>query len=272
MVHPEYLWLAPLGLVVGVFGTLIGAGGGFILAPILIMLYPDAGPKTITSISLAAVFANAGSGSIAYARMRRIDYLAGGVFALAAAPGAVLGALTTAVVPRQAFDATMGCLFLVFGAALAIRPTRRSADSGDSAEPEEHLLPPSRGEHGRSILTRGGLLSAAVGYVSSLLGIGGGVIHVPVLSQWLGYPVHMAAATSHFVLALMALTGTVTHVVTGSFHDGWRRALCISVGIVIGAQLGALLSNRVRGAGIIRALAAGLIFAGGRILVAAFHG
>lgn len=266
MTHPEYLWLAPLGLVVGVFGTLIGAGGGFILAPILILLYPDAGPETITSISLAAVFANAGSGSIAYARMRRIDYLAGAVFAIAAAPGAVLGALTTAVVPRQAFDVTMGTLFVLLGTALVIRPTRRSAEA---AAPEEHLVPPSRGEQGRSVLTRGGLLSAVVGYLSSLLGIGGGIIHVPVLSQWLGFPVHVATATSHFVLALMALTGTVTHIVTGSFHEGWRRTLCLAVGIVIGAQLGALLSNRVRGAGIIRALAVGLMFAGGRILLAA---
>lgn len=65
MAQPEYMWLMPLGLVEGVFGTLIGSSGGFILAPILIVLYPGTGPETITSISLAAVFANAGSGSIA---------------------------------------------------------------------------------------------------------------------------------------------------------------------------------------------------------------
>lgn len=117
-----------------------------------------------------------------------------------------------------------------------------------------------------------GLLSGRVGYLSSLLGIGGGIIHVPVLSQWLGYPIHIATATSQFVLALMALTGTMTHILTGSFHEGWRRALCLSAGIAIGAQFGALLSNRVPAAGIIRAFAVGLMLAGARILLVAFRG
>jgi len=69
MEHWDYLWLLPLGFAVGAFGTVIGAGGGFLLAPILLMLYPEASPETITSISLAAVCANATSGSVAYARM-----------------------------------------------------------------------------------------------------------------------------------------------------------------------------------------------------------
>ena len=68
----EYLWLIPLGFVVGAYGTLIGAGGGFLLVPVLLLLYPRETPETITSISLAVVFFNALSGSIAYARMKRI--------------------------------------------------------------------------------------------------------------------------------------------------------------------------------------------------------
>src|SRR5262245_17501431 len=58
-------------------------------------------------------------------------------------------------------------------------------------------------------------LSAIVGYLSSLLGIGGGIIHVPALVHVLNFPVHIATATSHFVLAIMALTGTIVHILTG---------------------------------------------------------
>jgi uncharacterized membrane protein YfcA len=64
----QFLWLIPLGFLVGGYGTLIGAGGGFVLAPALLMLYPGEAPETITSISLAVVFFNALSGTLAYAK------------------------------------------------------------------------------------------------------------------------------------------------------------------------------------------------------------
>jgi len=51
-----YPWLIALGLALGALGTLIGAGGGFVLLPVLLVLYPRASPETITSISLAVVF------------------------------------------------------------------------------------------------------------------------------------------------------------------------------------------------------------------------
>ena len=76
----QYVWLIPLGFVIGTYGTLIGAGGGFVLMPILLLLYPDERPEIITCISLAVTFFNALSGSLAYARMRRIDYKSGVLF------------------------------------------------------------------------------------------------------------------------------------------------------------------------------------------------
>jgi hypothetical protein len=64
----QLLWLVPLGFFTGGYGTLIGAGGGFILVPALLFIYPGEAPETITSISLAVVFFNALSGTLAYAR------------------------------------------------------------------------------------------------------------------------------------------------------------------------------------------------------------
>ena len=113
-----YLWLFPLGLAIGAFGTLIGAGGGFILVPILLIVYPNENTELITSISLAVVFFNALSGSVAYARMKRIDYKSGIIFAVATIPGAILGAVSTAYVPRYAFDIIFGVLMIVAGAFL----------------------------------------------------------------------------------------------------------------------------------------------------------
>jgi uncharacterized membrane protein YfcA len=89
--------LVPLGFVVGAYGTLIGAGSGFVLVPLLLFLYPRERPATITSVSLAVIFFNALSGSWAYACQHRIDCRTGTRFATATAPGAILGALSASL-------------------------------------------------------------------------------------------------------------------------------------------------------------------------------
>lgn len=112
-------------------------------------------------------------------------------------------------------------------------------------------------------------LSFFVGYISSLLGIGGGIIHVPSLVHLLNFPVHIATATSHFILAVMAITGTTVHIATGVFSHGIRRTVLLAIGVLLGTQLGARLSIRVHGDWIIRGLAIALGFVGVRILLMA---
>lgn len=264
-----YLWLLPVGVLIGAFGTLIGAGGGFVLTPMLLLVSPHESPEIITSISLAVVFFNALSGSVAYARMRRIDYRSGVLFALATIPGAVVGALTTGYIPRRAFDLVFGlCMILVALFLLCRRETpqpparRHVTRSVTEADETQHMF---------SYNLRVGIgLSVAVGYFSSLLGIGGGIIHVPAMVHVLHFPIHIATATSHFTLAVMALTGTLVHIATGAFHHGMRRTIALSLGVLLGAQLGAQFSHRVQGQWILRSLAVALGLVGIRILVLAF--
>ncbi len=271
LVH-HYLWLIPVGLLVGSYGTLIGAGGGFVLMPLLLIAYPNDNVATLTSISLAVVCFNASSGSWAYARMKRIDYKSGIVFSLATTPGAILGALATMYIPRRQFDLVIGTLMVVTCIFLVMRP-------GKEAKPAHkhtrfHWIREIKEADGvthafsyHSLL--GILWSVFVGFFSSLLGIGGGIIHVPVLVHMLNFPVHIATATSHFTLAFMALTGTITHVVSGTFHHGAMRTVFLGIGVLAGAQLGAHYSSRIHGDWIIRSLALALGFVGLRVLYSA---
>jgi uncharacterized membrane protein YfcA len=82
----------------------------------------------------------------------------------------------------------------------------------------------------------------------------------------LNFPVHVATATSHFVLAIMALTGTLVHIASGTFEHGVRRTALLAAGVLLGAQFGARLSNRVGGKWIIRGLAIALVFVGIRLI------
>ncbi|MBI5092602.1 MAG: sulfite exporter TauE/SafE family protein [Candidatus Hydrogenedentes bacterium] len=265
----QYLWLVPLGFVVGAYGTLIGAGGGFVLVPVLLILYPRESPEIITSISLAVVFFNALSGSVAYARMRRIDYRSGILFSAASVPGAVLGALLTSHIPRQAFDLVFGALMTLAAIYLLIRPVAGNPvlDAGGEPRFARRVVEANGVTHSFSYNpVTGVVISFGVGFISSLLGIGGGIIHVPALVGLLNFPVHVATATSHFILAAMALTGTAVHIGAGTFTTGFRRTLLLSIGVLLGAQLGAMLSSRMRGTWIIRSLAIVLGLVGVRIL------
>ena len=120
----QYLGLVALGVGVGAYGTLIGAGGGFVLMPVLLLLYRDQNADLLTSISLAVVFFNALSGSEAYAMMKRIDYRSGLMFAAATIPGAVLGALNTSFISRRMFDFIFGVLLVVAAVFLVGRPQK----------------------------------------------------------------------------------------------------------------------------------------------------
>jgi uncharacterized protein len=266
------VWLVPLGFAVGAYGTLIGAGGGFVLVPILALLYPTESPELLTSISLAVVFFNALSGSAAYARMGRIDYRSGVLFAMATVPGAVLGALTTSFLPRRLFDGALGTLLVVGSIALLLggEGSRKRSERSASHAATRTLVEADGTRHVYSYNVGLGIgVSLVVGFLSSLLGIGGGIIHVPVLAYLLNFPVHIATATSHFVLAVMALVGTLVHIATGAFAHGVRRTLALAIGVLLGAQLGARLSSRVRGGWIMRGLAIALGFIGARVLLQA---
>lgn len=256
----EYAALVLLGLAVGVIGTLIGAGGGFLLAPALLLLYPNESPATIASISLAVVFCNALSGSIAYLRQRNVDVRSGVRFSLAAIPGAVLGAVVVSYLPRSAFEFTLGAALMIIGVFLFF--TNRKPPPHEH-HPADNPLGPRVPHHPGT----GMALSLAVGFISSLLGIGGGIIHVPAMVHVLGFPVHVATATSHFVLATTAGTGTITHILTGGFRVGWRRAIALGIGAVIGAQLGARFARKAPPALILKSLALALLLVGGRILL-----
>ena len=239
----------------------------------LILLYPDKTPETVTSISLAVVFFNALSGSIAYARDKRIDYKSGLIFSAAAVPGSILGALTIGFIPRRVFDGIFGFLLIALSSYLFIKP-ERNGGSGTALSGGYFLrrLTDAAGnsyEYSYYPL-RGIIISVFTGYLSSLLGIGGGIIHVPAMVQLLNFPVHIATATSHFVLGIMSFSGSLVHLFQGIFRENAILTALLAAGVLIGAQAGAELSKLIHGTWIIRGLAGALAIAGVRILIMAF--
>lgn len=273
----SYILLVIGGFIIGSLGTLIGAGGGFILVPVLLIFYPELPPEIVTAISIAVVSVNAISGTAAYAKSGRIDYKAGVTFALYTIPGSVLGVMLVQYIPQKLFNLLFGFLLLALSAYL-IYKNRKAAPQviENVAKPGyKYAVITDRTGHRYEYNYNpvlGNIVSVLVGFISPLLGIGGGIIHVPAMVNWLKFPVHIATATSHFILAVMATVSVIVHATEGSYSnpDVVKMIMLLALGVVPGAQLGAVLSHKIKSHVIIQALAGCLILVGIRILAKSF--
>ena len=262
----ELIVVAGAGLCIGMLGTLIGAGGGFLIVPLLVLFEPHWSTEQITAFSLAVVTANATMGALSYWWQGRVDPFTFPLYTLAAVPGSILGALATAYIPRATFDPIFGVVLMAIGAWLFWNPGS-SEEGGKTGYFARVLVDRSGRRYAWSFDPRIGFAgSVLVGFASSVLGIGGGIIHVPLLATVLGFPAHVATATSHAVLAVTAGLATIVHIVRGDYRTIWPLTLAAAGGAVLGAPLGARLSVYVRGAIILRILAAALAFVGVRLL------
>jgi uncharacterized membrane protein YfcA len=262
------------GVLVGTYGTLIGAGGGFIIVPVLLLVLKWPHQQAVAT-SLMVVTANATSGTLSYARQKRVDFRTGIRFAAATLPGAIIGSFVVVLISGQVFNDIFGVLLIAISIFLMIRPENPRSEGAKLERPPglrgwgwtvRHLVD-SRGEeydYGFS-LPLGIILSFFVGFLSSILGIGGGIIHVPALITLFDFPAHIATATSHFILAISAGTGTVTQLFLGNVQIA--PGLEMAAGALVGAQIGAAISHRVQGRWIVRGLAAALTLVGVRLII-----
>ncbi len=272
----SFFLLILLGLGVGTLGTLIGAGGGFIMVPVLILLYPDMSPEHITAISMAIVAINATMGSISYMRSKRIDYKAGIIFAIATVPGSILGVWVNQYFTKAVFNIIFGIILIALSLLLFFNGGKKKLNHTNTDRPGDfqQTLTDLYGEvHRYSYnLKLGVFISLIVGFFSPLLGIGGGIIHVPAMIEWLNFPVHIATATSHFILAIMSSVSVIVHIFEGSYNDPFvlRMIGALSIGVTFGAFLGANLSRKVKGNFIVKVLSVSLAIVGIRILFTVF--
>jgi uncharacterized membrane protein YfcA len=207
--------------------------------------------------------------------MKRIDYKAGLTFAAATIPGAIFGALTTASVSRELFEG----VFSVFLIALALFMILRPKSNKPAKRVNKDV--PTRGQKHAEISVDGMVFDYSynrllglvlfffLGFIASFFGIGGGSLIVPLLAYVLSFPVAIATATSQMVVAILTFTGTMSHVFLGSFY-GIHRVVALGIGMLAGAQVGARLSNRIKGPWIIRSLAIALVVVGVRMLINVF--
>ncbi|HET8848188.1 MAG TPA: sulfite exporter TauE/SafE family protein [Nitrososphaeraceae archaeon] len=216
-----------IGLIAGILGSMIGVGGGIIISPVLTFL--GLTPPQVASTSLFAVSSTSVSSTIAYARSNKIQYMLGIKMALLSIPGAIIGSFFSTGIDPGYFRFLLAIILIGTGIYLMFR---NSITKGNSFSLESIWI---------KILFFSGTFVA--GIISSLFGIGGGVIFVPLMILIVGITMHLAAPTSQFVLMITSLVGLTTHIILG--NPEYLPAILLSVGAFGGAQIGSRLSTRL---------------------------
>jgi len=266
--------MALIGLGSGAYGVLVGAGGGFILGPALLII-SDSPPENVAGTVLAAIALNSALAAWTYRGAGVVDYRSGLLFAAAAAPGAVIGALGAGAVAPEVFRIAFGALLIALAAYLALRPTV-SDEGGREGGGGPRLF--AAAVKTRTIRTRDGdtrvytfdealatSFNAALGFVSSFFGVGGGFLRTPILVTVFGFPVRVAAASSVFALAIYGGAGAATHMALGHIEP-FPTLVFGGIGLAVGGQIGARLSGRVKGAWIMRMLLVVVLALGIRLI------
>lgn len=252
------------GWVIGFVGAMVGAGGGFLLMPILLLALGLA-PARASGVSLVMVTVSAVAGTWAYLRQRQVDVPTGLVLAAFAIPGTALGARLAGVVSPGAFSVAFGLLLAIVGGWMAAG--RRPQASAGGPDAGRHSLVTMTGEVYRCAMPLLPLSLGAVliGGLASLFGIGGGPLLVPLLTLIGGMPVHIAAATSQLVILLSSAAGVAGYLGRGGLD--WHLAAALSAGALLGAPLGAGTAPHVPARRLLQLLGLCLVLAGGRLMV-----
>jgi uncharacterized membrane protein YfcA len=205
--------------------SMLGLGGALVYNPLMVWFGYDFKAVVIPTGLLLNVLTVA-SATWVYYRRKIIDFAIGVPLMLTSALGAFLGAYLTEYLPVAAL-LWMLALFILFAAAQMLFRS-------NAAEPEQ-----VRGTARQRALW-GGLIGLAIGLLSGMLGVGGGVLIVPLL-MWMGYPTKTAAATTAFTVVFSSLTGVFGHLAVG--HFDWTLMLALGAAVIVGSQIGARLMH-----------------------------
>jgi uncharacterized membrane protein YfcA len=224
------------GTVAGGLGALLGLGGGIFLVPFLNLGF-NFPITTAAAISLTTVIATSSSVSAQRAGKQLINMRLGMLLEVATAAGSLFGGVTAQFLAQSTLQKLFGVVAIVVAGMMLLRLTRRNVL-------DRSIDPGALGgrfhdeESGGTVTYRVRRLPLAVvasflaGNVSSMLGIGGGIIKVPVLNAWCGVPVRAAAATSAFMIGVTATAGAVIYYGRGEIVP------VLAASAVLGVQVG----------------------------------
>jgi uncharacterized membrane protein YfcA len=234
------------GAATGVIGAMLGLGGGVFLVPLLTLAL-GVPIRTAIAASLISVIATASASSTINLERGLVNMRLGMTLEVATALGGLAGGLIAAALSQRQLFLTFGATLAIMGMVMALRSGRRNIIADVSVEPGRLGGRLQEGE--TTYVYRVRRLPVALGAslvagaISGLLGIGGGIIKVPVLNVFCGIPIRVAAATSAFMIGVTGAASAFLYFGRGDIALPLTAA--VAIGALPGSLFGARLSQRV---------------------------
>lgn len=240
------LYLLITGVAAGIIGSLLGLGGGIIVIPVLTILF-HLPIKEAIAISLVGVVATSTGAAAVYVKAGKTNIRLGMTLELATTIGAIVGALIAGMVSSKILYYLFAAL-LFYNTYSMFRKKEKTNQTGAETAVASDLQAGSAGYQNTSgektyrvrNLPVGMFFSALAGILSGLLGIGGGLVKIPVMYLLMGVPLKTAAATSNFMIGVTATASAFIYFLNGSIDVA--IAVPVALGIFFGAMIGTKLN------------------------------
>ncbi len=248
------LLLAAGGFGAGVFGSLLGLGGGILIVPLLTVGFGVSFREAV-GVSLVCVIVTSSAAAGVYLERHLANLRLGMLLEVFTATGALVGGLVAFALPEQLL-AGLFAILLAYTAISMLRRGRASASPSPAstdelgaadagADPTTASLADEIAGPGyrprRLAAGAGGSLGAGV--VSALLGVGGGIVKVPLMHLVMGVPLKVATATSNLMIGVTAAASAIVYLLRGGIDP--YVAGPTAVGVFVGAMVGSRLASRI---------------------------
>ena len=234
------------GAATGLLGSMLGLGGGVFLVPLL-TLGLGVPIRVAIAASLISVMATAVASASVNLDRGLVNVRLGLLLEVATASGALLGGLVAGHLTQRQLFLTFAATMSTMGLVMALRSRRRNVIADLSVEPG---VLGGRLKEGEAVyvyrvrrLGVGVVASLVAGAVSGLLGLGGGIVKVPILNTFCGIPIRVAAATSTFMIGITTAASAFLYYGRGDIVLPITAA--VALGALPGSLVGARISDRV---------------------------
>ena len=243
--EPTFLLIMLLiGIAAGILGALFGIGGGLFIVPALTLIV-GLTTKEAAAVSLVSIVATSIGGTVFYLDNRVANIRLGLLLEISTVIGAIIGALISSYLE----DWIVTVIFII---VLVISATRMILGFKTEVQDDENgkfmFHDVKTGKDTRYDLKNvpvGFTACSAAGVISSLTGVGGGLVKIPVMNTIMGVPMKVATATSSYMIGITAFSGAIIYFLNGQVI--LDVAAFTAIGTFIGAMVGSRLSKKFDG-------------------------
>ncbi len=231
------------GVAAGVFGSLLGLGGGVLIVPLLTLGF-GLPLREAVAVSLVSVIVTSSAAAGVYLQRHVANLRLGMVLELFTATGALVGGLIAFLLNEQLLAGLFAALLIYVAITMVRRPAESSSDAVSTPPPAGFLG--TLGGPGYAVhnLPGGMVGSTFAGVVSALLGVGGGIVKVPTMNLVMGVPLRVATATSNLMIGITATAGAVIYLLRGEIDP--YVAGPVALGVFVGASVGSRTAHRIQ--------------------------